>query len=192
MKKSIKGVKVEEFERAYRKTLAWFFAFPERKTGLTELSKLIKSSKTATKEAVETLINNEFINREIAGKAWILSANERNKHFQIKKIPYHLDKIYESGVIEVIYQIIPQPRAIVLFGSYRHGVDTEESDLDIAVEVLGNEEFRIRKIVAIEQLGYRKNIPVNIHIFSRNKIDINLFSNIANGIVLDGFLEVRP
>ena len=44
----------------------------------------------------------------------------------------------------------------------------------------------------VEQLGYRKNVPINLYIFSRNKIDLNLFANIANGFVLDGFLEVRP
>ena len=44
----------------------------------------------------------------------------------------------------------------------------------------------------VEQLGYRKKVNVNLHVFSRNKIDLNLFVNIANGIVLDGFLEVRP
>ena len=41
-------------------------------------------------------------------------------------------------------------------------------------------------------IGYRKNVPVNVHVFSRNKIDLNLFANIANGIILEGFLEVRP
>ena len=44
----------------------------------------------------------------------------------------------------------------------------------------------------LEKLGFRKNVKVNIHIFSRNKIDLNLFTNIANGIVLDGLLEVHP
>ena len=50
MKQRLKGVKVEELERAYEKYLAWFFAFPRNKIGLTELSKSVKSSKTATKK----------------------------------------------------------------------------------------------------------------------------------------------
>jgi len=33
---------------------------------------------------------------------------------------------------------------------------------------------------------------VHLHIFSRNKVDLNLFANISNGIILDGFLEVHP
>jgi predicted nucleotidyltransferase len=87
---------------------------------------------------------------------------------------------------------VPNSRAVVLFGSYRKGDDIETSDIDIAVEVIGDAEMKIMPLGAIPQLGYRKKVPVNIHIFSRNKIDINLFANIANGIVLEGFLEVRP
>ena len=93
--------------------------------------------------------------------------------------------------MDAIYKSIPSSRAIILFGSYRWGTDVEESDIDIAIEVVGNEHFRVTRLGIIEQLGYKKNVPVNVHLFSRNKVDLNLFANIANGIVLDGFLEVR-
>ena len=191
MKEKLKGIKVKEIERAYEKCLVWFFAFPRTKIGITELARSIKSSKTATKQAVETLITKQAITREIAGKAWILLANQKNLYFSRKKIPYHFDKIYESGIVEAIRKAVPQARSIILFGSYRWGDDNEESDIDIAVEVLENKDMEIVRLGIIEQLGYRKNIPVNIYIFSRNKIDLNLFANIVNGIVLDGFLEVR-
>ena len=191
MKEKLKGIKVKEIERAYEKCLVWFFAFPRTKIGLTELARSVKSSKTATKQAVETLITKQAITREIAGKAWILLANQKNLYFSRKKIPYHFDKIYESGIVEAIRKAVPQARSIILFGSYRWGDDNEESDIDIAVEVLENKDMEIVRLGIIEQLGYRKNIPVNIYIFSRNKIDLNLFANIVNGIVLDGFLEVR-
>ncbi len=191
MKTILKGVEVEEIERAYEKALIWFYAFPRRTIGLTELAKCIRASKTATKQAVSSLIEQDFLLKEVAGKAWILSANQKHPYFKIKKIPYHLDKIYESGILRAIHQHFPQARAIVLFGSYRWGDDVEDSDIDIAIEVLDNRELKIVRLGILEQLGYRKNIPVNLHIFSRNKIDLNLFANIANGIVLEGFLEVR-
>lgn len=191
MKHKLKGVKVEEIERAYEKCLVWFFAFPQHKIGLTELARLTNTSKTAAKQAVEGLIQLKIITREIAGKTWILVANPSNINFSRKKVPYHFDKIYESGIVEAVHDSIPQARSIILFGSYRWGDDNDKSDIDIAVEVLGNEEMKIVKLGILEQLGYRKNITVNLHIFSRNKIDSNLFANIANGIVLDGFLEVR-
>lgn len=191
-KQKLKSAKVDELERAYEKCLVWFYAFPRRTIGLTELSKLIKSSKTSTKEAVGVLIKQEFLIKEIAGRAWILSVNQEYPFASLKKIPYNLDKIYESGVIESVHNVVPQARAIILFGSYRWGDDTEESDIDIAIEVLDDHEMEVIRLGVIEQLGYRKNVDVNLHIFSRNKIDLNVFSNIANGILLDGFLEVRP
>lgn len=187
-----KSVKIEgELERAYEKCMVWFFAYPKTRIGLTGLSKLIKSSKTATKEAVESLFKQKFLSREIAGKAWILSANLGHRYFITKKVPYHLDRIYQTGVVEAVHEVLPQARAVILFGSYRWGSDTEDSDIDIAAEVLGNQEPEIMPLGKIEQVGYRKNVQVNLYIFSRDKVDLNLFANIVNGIVLDGFLEVR-
>ena len=107
-------------------------------------------------------------------------------------MPYYLSKIYESGIIEAVYKAVPQARTIILFGSYRWGTDIETSDIDIAVETLDNKKVQINQLGIIGTLGYRKKVVVNLHIFSRNKIDLNLFANISNGIVLDGFLEVKP
>jgi len=191
IKTSLKNVNVETLERTLDKCLVWFYAYPRTKIGLTDLAKYIKSSKTATKQVVESLIRVQFLNRDIIGKAWLLSVNQKHSYFITKKIPYNLSLVYESGILEVVYKKLPSPRAVILFGSYRWGTDVEESDIDVAVEVIDNHELQVVRLGIIEQLGYRKNVPVNLHIFSRNKINLNLFANIANGIVLDGFLEVR-
>jgi len=100
--------------------------------------------------------------------------------------------IYESGILREIRKKISNPRAIILFGSYRKGDDNEKSDIDIAVEVLGNEDTQVIELGVIPEFGFRKNVVVNLYVFTRNKIDLNLFSNIANGIILEGFLEVKP
>ncbi len=189
---TLKNVNVNKLERAYDRCLIWFYAYPNSRIGLNELTKSINSSKTATKQVVESLINENFLAKEIIGKSWMLSVNPKHSYVLTRKMPYHLSKIYQSNVIEAVYKEIPQARSIILFGSYRWGTDIETSDIDIAVETLDNKELEIRKLGTIRALGYRKNVVVNLHIFSRNKIDLNLFANIANGIVLDGFLEVRP
>ncbi len=187
----LRNVNVDELERTPDKCLVWFYAYPRTKVGLTDLSLLIKSSKTATKQVVESLVKIQFLNRHIIGRAWLLSANQEHSYFITKKIPYNLSVIYESGILDAVYKAVPSPRAIILFGSYRWGTDIEESDIDIAVEVIDNTDLQVISLGVIEQLGYRKNVQVNLHIFSRHKIDLNLFANIANGIILDGFLEVR-
>ena len=187
----LKNVNVDQLERTLDKCLVWFYAFPRTKIGLTDLAKYINASKTATKQIIEHLVKIQFLNRDIIGKAWLLSANQKHPYFITKKIPYNLSTIYESGILDAVRKAVPSPRAIILFGSHRWGADVEESDIDIAVEVIDNRDLQIVRLGIIEQLGYRKNVPVNLHIFSRNKIDLNLFANIANGILLEGFLEVR-
>src|SRR3989338_8620311 len=184
--KALKDVTVPELERTLDKCLVWFYARPTTKIGLTELAKSINSSKTATKQVIESLIKGQFLIREIIGKAWLLSPNQKHQFFITKKIPYNLNLVYEAGIIEAVYKAVAAARAIILFGSYRWGTDREESDIDIAVEVVDNHDLEIVRLGIIEQLGYRRNVPVNLHIFSRNKIDLNLFANIANGIILDG------
>ncbi len=188
----LKSVGVIELERAYEKCLMWFYAFPNSRVSLTVLANSIRSSKTATKLAVEKLTKEGFIYKEIIGKAWLLCLAPSHIYSITRKMPYHLNKIFESGVVDAVRKTIPQSRAIILFGSYRWGSDDEKSDIDIAVQVLDKKEFSITWLGNLPELGYRKNVPVNLHVFSRNQIDSNLFANIANGIILDGFLEVRP
>ena len=176
----------------YRKVLAYFFSFPEKSVGLNKLSKNIKASKTATKNAVIQLIEKKFLKKQEVGNAWQIIMNPQNVYITTKKIPYNLQLIYESEIISKINKKIPNAKAIILFGSYRWGTDNEKSDMDIAVEILGKEKLKIETLEVIKKLGFRKNISVNLHIFSRKNIDINLFTNIANGIIFEGLLEVKP
>lgn len=176
----------------YKRVLYYFFAFPEQAIGLNDLSNAISASKTTTKEIVLQLEKEGFLKKEIIGRAWRILSNQDHHYLISRKVPIHLQIIYESGIIDIIRQQIPSARAIILFGSYRWGSDNEKSDIDIAVEIIGDKEPKIISFKTLEYLGYRKNVPVNLYIFSRNKIDLNLFNNIANGIVIYGFLEVRP
>jgi len=188
------NIKSEELElnEAYRKCLHWFFAFPTKEMSLNDLSVSLGVSKTTAKTIVMQLVGEGFLIREELGKIWRISCNFKHYYNKTIKITSNLEKIYLSGIIQETYKLIPNAKAIILFGSYRKGDDDEKSDIDIAVEVLDNEELRIVQLGIIKEFGYRKNVPVNLYVFSRNKVDLNLFANISNGIVLEGFLEVRP
>lgn len=176
---------------AFLKVVYFFFAFPTKEISLNDLVNEVEISKTTANKVVSKLEKEGFLKKQILGKTWRISCNQ-DHHYNITiKISYNLWMIYESGIISKIHELVESPRSITLFGSYRKGDDAEESDIDIAVEVLDDKEIEIHEIGKID-MGYRKNIPVNLHIFSRNKIDLNLFASIANGIVLEGFLEVKP
>lgn len=187
----LENLKILEIPETYKKVLFYFFSFPQQAIGLSDLSKNIKSSKNAVRDAVNYLVSEGFLNIEQIGKAWRITTNQKHPYFITRKIPYNLQLVYESNIIKQIYKIIPNARAIIIFGSYRWGSDNENSDIDIAVEVLDNKELKILTLGIIKELGLRKNVKINVHVFSKNKIDLNLLANIANGIVLDGFFEVK-
>lgn len=187
----IKNVGLIETNEAYQKVLYWFFSFPYKKVGLNELVKQLKISKTTANKIVNKLVNKGFLKKEIIGKSWRIYCNTMHVYNKSRKISYNLAMVYESGIIEEINKKFSNSKSIVLFGSYRKGDDTGESDIDIAVEISGNQPLKIERLLVLNKFGYRKNVSVNLHMFSRNQININLFSNIVNGIILDGFLEVR-
>src|SRR3989344_7644363 len=192
---NLRSINKLELNDAYRKVLQWFFSFPNMPISLSELSKELKVSKKTASEIVLALISEGFLIKEEIGGSWRISCDIRHIYNHTRKISYNLhlvySLIYERGLIEEIYKIAGQPKSIILFGSYRKGDDNEKSDLDIAVEIVGDEDVNIINIAEIPEFGYRKKVPVNLHIFTRNKVDLNLFNNIANGIILEGFLEVR-
>lgn len=175
----------------YQKVMELFFSFPEKEFGLNKIVKILKISKTTANKVINTLINEKFINRKIIGKNWVLLNNTEHIYNKTKKIICNLDLLHSSKILEEIENKFPGYKCIILFGSYRKGDDTEKSDIDIAVEVYGKKNLEIEEFKILKKLGYRKGVLVNIHLFSREKVNENLFSNIANGIVLKGFLEVK-
>ena len=192
VKNKLANVESSQLREAYRKVLHWFFSFPDRFIGLNDLSVELGIAKKTAKDVVLKLIDEGFLSKEEIGKAWRISCNHEHFYNQSLKITYNLEMVFLSGIIQEIYKIFPDARSIILFGSYRKGDDNDKSDIDIAVVVLNNEGMKIVELGAIGKFGYRVDVPVNLHVFSRNKVDLNLFANISNGIVLDGFLEVHP
>jgi len=190
-KSAIGKIKLLELNEAYNKALLWFFSYPDKEISLGGLSENLEIAKTTANRVVNRLVGEGFLKLDVLGRVWRISVNKGHIFNYSKKIGFNLMMICESNIIEEIHKTIPNPKAIVLFGSYRKGDDTEESDIDIAVEVTDDRELRILETELMPYMGYRENVPLKIHVFSRNKIDLNLFSNIANGIVLEGFLEVR-
>lgn len=190
--KRLGRVEALEINEAYQKVMRWFFSYPTMPISLSELAKETSISKKTTNEVVQRLIEEGFLQKEVIGRSWRITCDQNHIYNFSRKIAYNLMLIYESGIVDKIYDLIGSPRAIILFGSYRKGDDTEKSDIDIAIEVLDDKEIEIFKLGEFSKFGYRKNVPVNLYVFSRNKIDLNLFTNMANGIIIEGLLEVRP
>lgn len=191
MKKKLKSSDILLLSEAYKRIIDYFFAFPYQPIGLNDLSQAVGVSKTSAREAILLLEKENFLNKEEIGKTWRITSNQSHSYLLTRKFPQSLRMIYECGAVDLIREKYPSAKAIILFGSFRYGRDDDKSDVDIAVEIIGNEEPKTEQLGIIETFGYRKKVPVNLFIFSRNKVDTNIFNSISNGIVLDGFLEVR-
>ncbi len=178
-------------ETARQKVLQLFYTFPDKEFSLSDIAKEAGVAKANLGVILASLESVGLIKIEKLTKIWRIKANQENWIFKRTKIVYNLNFIYQSGLVEFLNESYNHPKAIILFGSFRKGEDTSTSDIDIAIESDATKDY---KILGLKQLtNFEKTIRRNIqiHEFNRTSIDNGLFNNIANGIVLMGFLEVN-
>jgi len=179
-------------ETARLRILDILFKFPEKEFSLSDLAKEAKVAKANIGKILKELHDINFIEITKLNKIWRIKANQKNWYFVRSKIIYNLNFVYQSSLVEFLNEYFKNPKAIILFGSFRKGEDISGSDIDIAVET---EEVKGCKVIGLKELyELEKGIgrKIQIHLFNRKNINLNLFNNIANGIVLFGFLEVKP
>jgi len=179
-------------ETARNRILEVLFKFPEKEFSLSDLAREASMAKANIGKILEEFEGLRIIQITKLSKIWRIKANQSSWSFIRSKIVYNLNFVYQSGLVEFLVDYFNNPKAIVLFGSFRKGDDISNSDIDIAIE---KDEIKDYKVCELEELNeFEKKIgkKIQIHLFNRKKVDINVFNNIANGIVLDGFLEVKP
>lgn len=167
------------------------FLYPEKEFSLSDLAKLAKVRKSNLGVILDELQKNELIEITKLSNIWRIKANIGNWNYTKNKIVYNLNFIYQSGLVEFLTDYFKNPKAIILFGSFRKGEDISNSDIDIAVE---SEEFEEPKIIELRELSEfekRINRKIQLYLFNKSKLDIHVFNNIANGIVLFGFLGAK-
>lgn len=173
-----------------QKVMALFFHFPEKEFSLSDVAKETGVAKANLGAIIDKFTKSGFLTIEKLSKIWRIRANKENSYFIRNKLVYNLNFIYQSGLVDLLYKNYNHPKSIVLFGSFRKGEDISTSDIDIAIE---NDDFKEYKTINLKELsGYEKQIGrrIQIHEFNKKTVDLNLFNNISNGIVLIGFLEV--
>lgn len=178
-------------ETAKNKIVEVLFKYPEKEFSLSDLAREAGVAKANIGNILIEFQEAGLINIEKLSKIWRIRANQTNWLFTRSKIVYNLNFIYKIGLVEFLIDLYKNPKAIILFGSFRKGEDISGSDIDIAIE---SDEFNEYKIIGLRELSEFENIigkRIQIHLFNRKNIDINMFNNIANGILLWGFLEVK-
>jgi predicted nucleotidyltransferase len=205
MKKPRSSKKEQLFDRKTSgdKIISVFYRDPYREFTLSEIAELAGVSKSMTSSILKEMEETEFIRiEELGKKLWRVKANIENPNFKNWKIVNSLDQVFSLEVIDFLVDKY-NPRAIILFGSFRWGEDKKGSDIDIAIELVDKTGFKTTSLARIadqkKEHEFAKIVNdfendlernVQIHFFNRESVDNNLFNNIANGIVLYGFLEV--
>jgi predicted nucleotidyltransferase len=163
-----------------------FFDRPTEDHYLIGISREIGLAHTSVKKQLNELLKQKIIIERILKKGTrrfpSYKANINGYNYRKEKMFANLISIQDSGLIEFLEEKI-MPRCIVFFGSYSRGEDIEDSDIDLFIEA---SELKLDIKV------YVKKLKRNIHlVYSEKFTDFSpeLRNNIANGIVLYGFLS---
>ena len=146
-----------------------------RQTGLHP-NTVLRDAKMLSKEALLTMRRTRAVLE--------VNANIDNPRFTQLKRLHNLKCIILSGLVEFLNVEYSAPQAIILFGSYSRGEDVSKSDIDIAIVT--------QRRMALEFTRFEKLLMRHIQIteVDLKKIGKNLLANLANGIVLKGYLAL--
>lgn len=181
----------QHHEAARNKVMEVLFKYSEKEFSLSDIAKEAGVAKANIGKILEELQTFKLIEIEKLSKIWRIKANQDNWFFIRSKIVYNLNFVYQTGLVEFLIDYFNNPKAVILFGSFRKGDNLSNSDIDIAIEEESTKEYGVVRIKELEEFEKSIGKEIQIHMFNRKNVDINVFNNIANGIVLFGFLEVN-
>lgn len=165
------------------KVMELFLLNPDKQFHLREIARLSGLSPAGALKISRKLEKEGLVLREKTRVTDNYIANVENKEYIALKKAFNIYNIFSCGIIgELKNKYLPE--AIVLFGSYARGEDTEKSDVDIAVIT---EKRKSPDMTKYEKVLKRK---INIHEIKLQKASREFKNNLTNGITLCGFLKV--
>ena len=164
--------------------LGYFLSHPTRQVHLRELARQTEFSPAGALKAVRKLVQKGILIEKKTRAVTNLRANVESPLWIPLKRVYNLYSIYACGLVEALSDTYEEPAALVLFGSYARGDDTEESDIDIAVVT--------RIEAAFGRKSFEKSLGRHINIIELelSKAKGEFIESLVNGIVLRGHLAL--
>ena len=164
--------------------LQYFLRHPTQVVHLRELSRKLKISFPWVRKLVLQFAKDQLLLLQKEGPLVQVRANRDNPLFLGLKRSYNLFSLYKCGLIEALVESYGHPEALILFGSYARGEDSETSDIDLAIIS--------QKHPHLELLPFEKKLQRKIHLKELEKANINkeFLTTLANGLVLSGYLEL--
>ena len=145
----------------------------------SEIAKNTRISTGSTNQSLKELLKKEMVTLSKKGNMNFYSLNLDNPLVRQFKVTQTID-----GLNGLIGKLKPLAKRIILFGSCAEGVDTQNSDIDIAI--ISQEEQEVRKIVKKEEITRE----IQALIFNSNDFmalaekDNPLYERIQKGIIL--------
>ncbi|MBS3111910.1 nucleotidyltransferase domain-containing protein [Candidatus Woesearchaeota archaeon] len=162
----------------------YFFINPTAKLRVREIERTLKLPLPSVIRYCKELEQENILTINKAGNVNFYTASRSETYFLEKKL-FNIKQVYESGLINYLKIELSNP-AIVLFGSFAKGEDTENSDIDLYIETPSKKQLNLEK--------FKKFLKREIQIFqykSLNEIsNPHLANNIINGITLNNYIEV--
>ncbi len=165
------------------KVLRFFLQYPSTEVHLRELSRRTNVSHPWVCKTVKGLLKGRIVLSRKAHGLLLVKADRESARFIALKRCLNIYSLTECGLVDYLVESYGRPAAIVLFGSYSRGEDTEQSDIDIAV-ITG-------KKIDLDYSRFEK--PLQRHIkaveLKGGEIEDEFRNTLANGIVLYGYLQ---
>jgi predicted nucleotidyltransferase len=146
----------------------------------SQIAKYAKTSTGSTNQSLKKLFKRGMVSLEKKGNMNFYSANIENPLVKQFKISQTI-----AGINSLLNKLKPATKRIVLFGSCAEGIDTIDSDIDLAV--ISQDEQAARKIIKKEKKLSRE---IQALLFTTNdfmalaKADKPLYERIQKGIIL--------
>lgn len=160
------------------------FKFPYRTFHIRELARLTGLSSTGIIKITKKLKKERLLTAKKAKNIEEIKPDFYGRFLLIKRL-YNLYSLYDSGLMDFIKAYYELPQAIILFGSYSNGTDTEKSDIDIAI--ITDKEYASPDLSKFESKLARS---ISVHLIDISKSEKEFKNSLANGIVLEGFVEI--
>jgi len=165
------------------KVMELFFKFPYSSFHIREIARQTKLSSTGIIKIVKKLKKEKLLVSSRKVNLVEIKPDFEGRFTFMKRL-YNIFSLYDSGLMELLKDFYEMPAAIILFGSYADGTDSEKSDVDVAVISKKNDVPNLEKF----EKQLKRNI--NIHAVNIDSMSKEFKNSLANGIVLEGFVEI--
>lgn len=182
--------KILFFRESTFKIAGLIFNHPNKSFHVRMLEKESGFSTTAVLSSAQELASYEIVKIEDTPITKNIKADLDSEAYRSYKLVFNLYRLKKYLFVD---QLIGSysPETIVLFGSFAKGEDIEESDIDILIITSNKPKMQPSLISFLSNMEKNFNRKINIHVLPNlEKSSPEFRNNIANGIVLHGYLKV--